>query len=370
MDRPESPEQPSADAAAQVNDLFDSSELARALDRADFRHLLHHIPIAVMVSRLIGGEHRVAYANKAFESLLGHEGASLRGRDWSILGGFHHEDDSELSLSRAIVGAEDFIGTFCAETPKPISVEAYATVIQTESGDEHYHVTALVNVSERARAQREEFARQIRDKDLLLREIQHRVKNNLQLITTLIRLEARYEAKPNLERLAGRIEALQCLYQELSDRSLQQEVDLGHYISRIASAAMRTHGTENIRFHSKFDSAHVSINVAMPLGLVVNELLTNAFKHAFVGREIGAIILECLRVDDTRWQIVVADDGVGLGYGAKWPPEGKLSTLMVQTLRENADTDLRVDSTPGKGTRVAITMRIQPRRPQVASERV
>lgn len=359
MDCPDTQNESAGAAADQVNDLFDSAELARALDTADFRRLLDHVPIAIIVSRPVGGERRIAYANKASEALLGRDTATLRGRDWSILDVFRHEDDPALSLGRALAKGEDFVGTFCWNAAKPIAVEAYANIIESDSGIERYHITALVDVTERARAQREEFARQIRDKDLLLREIQHRVKNNLQLITTLIRLEARYESKgdkANLERLAGRIEALQCLYQELSDRSGQQDVDLGHYLSRIASAAMRMHGVDGIRLEIKVENAPLSINVAMPLGLVVNELLTNAFKHAFVGRDTGTITLECQRPDGARWQVVVADDGVGLPPGVQWPPDGKLSTLMVQTLRENAVTEILVDSSPGCGLRVTITV--------------
>ncbi len=359
MDCPETQGDPPAAPADQVNDLFDSAELARALDTADFRRLLDHVPIAIIVSRLVGGEHRIAYANKAFEALLGRDNANLRGRDWSILDLLQHEDDAGTTLGRALAKGEDYVGTFCWNATKPIMVEAYASIIESDSGIERYHITALVDVTERARAQREEFSRQIRDKDLLLREIQHRVKNNLQLITTLIRLETRYASKSDtadLERLAGRIEALQCLYQELSDHAAERDVDLGHYLSRIASAAMRTHGVDGIRLATRVENAPLSINVAMPLGLVVNELLTNAFKHAFVGRDTGTITLECLRPDGASWRVSVADNGVGLPAGVQWPPEGKLSTLMVQTLRENADTEIIVDSSPGRGLRVMITV--------------
>jgi PAS domain S-box-containing protein len=359
MECPDAHSEGSATAAEQVNDLFDAAELATALDTADFRRLLDYVPISLVISKLVRGGHRIVYVNRAFEALLGRAREEICGRDWSILGAFRNEDDSALTLSHVLPKGEDYLGTFHFEGAKPALLEAYATVIQDDCGSEHYHITALVDVTERAKAHREELARRIRDKDLLLREIQHRVKNNLQLITTLIRLEARHEAKgdnPNLERLAGRIEALQCLYDDLSNHGGHREIDLGHYLSRIASAVVRTHGIEGIHLNTKVENASVSINVAMPLGLVVNELLTNAFKHAFVGRDTGSIAIECLRREGIRWQIVVADDGVGLPEGVHWPPDGKLSTLMVQTLRENANADICVTSTPGNGTRVTISI--------------
>ena len=87
--------------------------------------------------------------------------------------------------------------------------------------------------------------------------------------------------------------------------------------------------------------------------MVVNELLTNALKHAFVDRPGGAITLQCL-TDDTGCRVVVADDGVGLPPGASWPRHGKLGALIVESLRQNARAEIAVDSKPGQGMRVTI----------------
>ena len=97
----------------------------------------------------------------------------------------------------------------------------------------------------------------------------------------------------------------------------------------------------------------VSVNVAMPTGLVVNELLTNALKHAFVGRDGGTITLNSL-VDCNGCRVVIADDGIGLPEGVEWPTPGKLGALIVRSLRENARANLKVESNRGKGTRVTI----------------
>ena len=111
-----------------------------------------------------------------------------------------------------------------------------------------------------------------------------------------------------------------------------------------------------IRLDLKLDAYPVSINVAMPTGLVVNELLTNAFKHAFVGRAGGVIKLHSV-VDGDGCRVIVADDGVGLPTGVVWPKPGKLGALIAQSLRENAKAELMVESNPGTGTRVTIVFR-------------
>jgi two-component sensor histidine kinase len=205
--------------------------------------------------------------------------------------------------------------------------------------------------------EREEFERALREKDLLLMEVQHRVKNNLQMITALIRIEARgargrVDVAP-FDRLAGRIEAVQHLYVLLTEHGSTGEIDLGVYLGKIASSVFASHAVEGIRLDLKLDAYPVSVNVALPTGLVVNELLTNALKHAFVGRDAGTVTLSSLS-DGTGCRILVADNGVGLPAGVAWPGPGKLSALMVQSLRENAKARCEIDSKAGQGVRVTI----------------
>jgi two-component sensor histidine kinase len=277
-----------------------------------------------------------------------------------------HEDDSELTLSKAVLKGDDFLGTFHLIGLKPGLVEAYSNLIHNDDGTENYRILALFDVTERARVQREEVARRLREKDTLLLELQHRVKNNLQIITAFIRLEARSHRtgdSVNLEKLAGRVESLQLLYRDLSD-VWGQNVDLGHYLGQIASSVMHANGVDGISLDMKLDHAMASINVAMPIGLIVNELLTNAFKHAFVGRGAGTITLRCLHSDDMNYCVIIGDDGIGFPDGVTWPMPGKLGALILQTLRENAKTDLTVESPLGGGTRVTIKFQHKPSLPK------
>jgi two-component sensor histidine kinase len=158
------------------------------------------------------------------------------------------------------------------------------------------------------------------------------------------------------DRLAGRIDAIQILYSLLSDQGADEVIDLGVYLSRVASAVLQAHAGEGIRLDLKVDVYPVSVNVAMPTGLVVNELLTNALKHAFVGRSAGTITLHSL-TDEDGCRITVADDGVGLPEGVVWPKRGKLGSAIVQSLRENAKASLEIDSPPEGGLRVTIVFK-------------
>jgi PAS domain S-box-containing protein len=341
----------------QVNDLFDSLEVTKAIGTEEFKLFLDRVPIPIIISKLMSGDQRVVFVNDAYITLTGQKLAEICGRGWSVLDSFHLEDDPSVTFSQALPKCEDFVGCFRREQPKPMLVEAYAGLIENDDGTENYRIVALIDVTEREKVQREEFARQIRDKDMLLKELQHRVKNNLQLITALIRLDARNQRAGdtvNLDRLAGRIESLQLLYRDLSADGFGQAVDLGHYLSQIASSVMHTYAVDGIRLDLKVDHAPVSVNVAMPVGLLVNEILTNSFKYAFNGKEGGNLTIRCLHEEESKYRVVVADDGIGLPEGTTWPVPGKLGALIVQTLRENAKTDFNVVSAPGMGTQITI----------------
>jgi PAS domain S-box-containing protein len=344
--------------SAQMENLLATPNLADALESEQFRRFLDQVPIAVVLSEMVPAE-LIVYANPEFEKVSGQSASELVGKPWSILQCSAHEPSSNLKLGAAIAEFSDFVGTFTLECDgrEPEIVDAYSNVIEDNDSTPAFRFAALVRVGSHKRDEREEFERQIREKDALLLEIQHRVKNNLQMITALMRLEARNaqglaDTAP-FQRLAGRIEAMKLLYGLLSDHGQGGEIDLGVYLGEIAAAVLHTHAVEGIRLNLKVDAYPVSVNVAMPTGLVVNELLTNALKHAFVGRDGGTITLESVS-DGSGCKITVADDGIGLPAGAEWPKRGKLSALIVQSLRENAKARVDVESIPGQGMRVKI----------------
>jgi PAS domain S-box-containing protein len=349
----------SSETAKQVDDLLSSPELAEALENEHFKRFLDQVPVAIVIGKPGSGEEKIAYVNNAFEVLTGRSAASVVGEEWSVLDQYQREHQPELRLGQAILNGEEFLGTFrrAATDTKLTLVEAYATTIDREDGPGHFRLVVLVDVTDRELLYREESERYARDKDTQLKELQHRVKNSLQIITALVRLEARNarEGKTvDFDSIASRIQSLSLLYDALSGNSNGQEVDVGEYLSKIASAAMSSYAKEGIVLDLKVESCMTSVNVAMPTGLVVNEIMTNAFKHAFSGRERGTITVRCLRHNDLC-SITVADDGVGL-QPALWPPPGKISTLIVQSLVENAKANPQIHSEPGRGTKVTFTV--------------
>jgi PAS domain S-box-containing protein len=145
-----------AETTQQVNDLFNSVELTNAMGTEDFRHFLDLFPIAVLVSKLVGGDQRIVYANKAAESLTGQELKDIIGRGWSILADYKNETDLTVTLQQEMnkAAVDEYHGIFQKDLPQPLIVEAYAALIDNEDGTENYRILALIDVTERARRTR------------------------------------------------------------------------------------------------------------------------------------------------------------------------------------------------------------------------
>jgi PAS domain S-box-containing protein len=346
-----------AQDAKKVEQLLEVPSLAEALESDRFKQFLDHVPFAVAVSELHPSE-RLVYANLEFERLTGLAVEEIHGKRWSSLLRSVTANNDGRALSQAIMEDDEYIGEFAVQrADATITVDAWSNAIQDDNGVERFRLLALADIGRRVETDRESLERTIREKDTLLRELQHRVKNNLQMVTALIRLEARNlpekASGERFDRLAGRVEALALLYSLLSEETGDGSIDLGVYLSQVASAVMKAHAIEGVRLDLKVDTWPVSINVAMPTGLVVNELLTNALKHAFAGRDGGTITLHSL-VDEAGCRVIVADDGVGFPEGINWPQPGKLAALIVESLRQNAKAQVDVKASKGKGVRVAI----------------
>ncbi len=345
------------DPETPMEEFLGSANLAASLDSDRFRQFLDRVPIAVAVSQLEPTE-KVVYANLEFERLSGQVNTTVLGHGWSSLPGHTAASGPARPLGEVILEGEGYLGAFdMPHGDAEMRVDAWANVIEDDNGTPTFRLVALV-AAERDGTILDELEQKVREKDTQLQELQHRVKNNLQMITALIRVEARgvsdLSTGEGFDRLAGRVEALGLLYHALGNTSGDDVVDLGIYLSEIASAVMRAHAVEGIHLDLQVDTWMVSIDVAMPTGLVVNELLTNALKHAFVGRDGGSISLHSTTDNTGGCLVRVADDGVGLPEGNAWPSSGKLSALIVRSLLQNARARMTVKSAPGEGMQVEI----------------
>lgn len=179
---------------------------------------------------------------------------------------------------------------------------------------------AIDDVTERAKREREHAAAHERI-GILLQELTHRVKNNLQFIAAIAWIEAQNcksgDGKAALERVSQRVTALKKLYSKLSKTDTVEAVDAVAYLDELCRdliASLQKEGDTSIMLKTDIESALLPTDRAIPIGLIVNELVTNAVKYAFPGEAKGTVMVTLKRVAGELW-LTVADDGQGCDPG-------------------------------------------------------
>jgi PAS domain S-box-containing protein len=208
----------------------------------------------------------------------------------------------------------------------------------------------------------------LHEKESLLREVHHRVKNNLQVITSLLRMEARRSGHPTtqsvLQDMRNRIMAMAALHESLYRTGTFASVDLGAYLRQLASQSFQAMVFRPGAVQLEIDTASVQVEMdeALPCGLLVSELISNCLKHGFPGSRTGSVRLELQPVDGgPLLRLRVSDDGAGLPADFEARRENSLGLQLVSSL--SAQIGGRLDIGPPPGSSFSVTFR--PRRSDI-----
>ena len=197
-------------------------------------------------------------------------------------------------------------------------------------------VGSSVDITARIRAERA-LEEALKTSDVLLHEVNHRVKNSLQIVTSLLMLQVRQAEDPMLRQglmeARGRIAVIAGMHERLYSTSEHDRVDFGNYIGDLAAETLQSLGGNNrIRFETQIEPGIIIVlNQAVSLALVVTELVTNAIKYAFPDGRDGQIRLALERTGETV-VMTIADDGVGLPGGFDLARQGSLGMKIVKAL--------------------------------------
>jgi PAS domain S-box-containing protein len=321
---------------------------------------LSGLPLALVLTNPAFEDNPIVYANPAFARLTGYTLEAVIGRNCRFLQGPATEPDRVARIRTALAAGEDVaieITNHRADGT-PFLNRLTITELRDDAGVALYLGTQSAGDIEIAESRLEAV-------QIQLAEVQHRVKNHLAMIVSMIRLQARSSAAgEDYTVIARRIEALQLLYQELSETGVsstfRDEVPLGAYVSRIAAAVGHLDGGQGIRVNVNAEEVMVDATTAGRVGLLVSEVLTNAFRHAFIGRETGLVETRVQLLSEGIVRIQVADDGVGLPDGFDWPTTGNLGSKIVAALLAGLEAQHAV-TTSAAGTTVTIDIPGKPR---------
>jgi two-component sensor histidine kinase len=198
------------------------------------------------------------------------------------------------------------------------------------------------------------------EKEVLLKEIHHRVKNNLQIISSLLRLKDKHSGDERGEEILrdsqDRIRAMAAVHSLLYKSKNFAEINFGDYIREMAGQLFRSYNarpqTISLLIHA--EDVRLSIDTAIPCGLILNELVSNALKHAFPGGREGEIRVEMSR-DQNSVRIVFADNGVGFPEGVDFRNTETLGLQLVHMLVAQLGGAIEIDG--NGGTMYVITLK-------------
>ena len=218
-------------------------------------------------------------------------------------------------------------------------------------------VWSFRDVTERVKDE-EKLRTALGEREVMLREIHHRVKNNIQIISSLLRLQSRYikdeKALELLDESQNRIRSMALIHEKLYQSQDLSRIDFSDYIAKMITHLFAIYKVDFSRIRHRVDANKIQldINRAIPCGLIINELITNALKHAFPEDREGELIITMLSLAGDQYELTVKDNGMGLPEGFDPAKKGTLGFQIVNDLVKQLDGSIEVRG--DKGTEIVI----------------
>ncbi|MCU0876043.1 MAG: HAMP domain-containing protein [Pirellulaceae bacterium] len=233
----------------------------------------------------------------------------------------------------------------------PIPVLCSVAEMRDETGGREGFVCVAWNIS-RQKDTEQRLLASLREKELLLKEVHHRVKNNLQVISSLLDLQAQELHDPEVIRLfqesQGRVRSLALIHEQLYRSPDLSQIDFAAYVQELVERLAQGMGKTAARVSFRFDLAPVQLplDLAIPCGMIINELVSNALEHAFSEGRSG-IVRIAFSGDASGYNLTVADNGVGLPEGLLAGKAGTLGLKLIQALTRQIHARLDLQQTQG-----------------------
>jgi two-component sensor histidine kinase len=235
---------------------------------------------------------------------------------------------------------------------KPVEAKKLLSLI-----DEFAGITMMkweLESKERKRKEAEEYLKKsLAEKDVLLREVHHRVKNNMQIISSILRMQSRTIEDPKLKEFLqesqNRIHSMALIHENLYSNESLANIKFANYVQGLSGNIARTYANQQaiVRFDYQIEDAYLPIDIAIPCGLIINELISNSFKYAFKNSDKGTIGIYFNLLNDDKYQLTVFDDGTGIAKDLDITKTKSLGMKIIHKLVKQIDGELETDFSNG-----------------------
>ncbi len=335
-----------AEGMMVLSSIVDISERKRLEER--FRRVVESAPNAMV---MVNSQGRIEMVNTQAELLFHYTRAELLGQLIEILvpERFRHEHPGKRHQffgdlqSRPMGAGRDLFGRRKDGSEFPIEIGL--NPIETEDG--MMVLSSIVDISDRKQKELR-IQEALTEKDVLLGEIHHRVKNNLQVVHSLLSLQSSLindEAVRNmLMDSQNRIQSMALIHQTLYQSNNFARVDFADFLEALIPTLVNSYSVsgKNITLAVNVDEVYLPINSAIPCGLLINELITNALKHAFTERNDGKISVSLSANENNEIQLSISDDGNGIPEHLNLDEVETLGLRLVNLLSQQLNGVLRI----------------------------
>ncbi len=261
----------------------------------------------------------------------------------------------ELPMQKAVVTNQDVLDTELhvgLPSGRRIAMLGSAVPLRDPQGNARGCIGAFMDITDRKKSE-EALKASLSEKEVLLKEIHHRVKNNMQVISSLVDLQADEVKDPAMRAIFQdviyRVRSMAMVHEKLYQSADLARVDFADYAQSLLGYLWRAQGAtaSGIQLDLNLNPVLLSVNAAVPCGLILNELFSNALKHAFKGRDSGKVIVSLCEDAQGIVRLGVRDDGIGFPPQMNWEQSSSLGLGIVKTLTRQLNAKVEVKNTQG-----------------------
>ncbi len=309
---------------------------------------------------LVDSKGLIQLANQHLSELFGFTPLELTNMSYLDLISKSERKDAENSMIKLINGETDFVSLERLYRRKDNSTfwgELTGSRILNEDGTIKGLIGVITDITDRKKAD-DALKESLNEKEVLLREIHHRVKNNMQIISSLLNLQIQFEDFDEtvsvLRESQGRIKSMSIVHEKLYRSDSFTKINFKEYLTSLISDIFYSYGVNKglIKWDLDIEDVHMGFDTAIPLGLIINELVTNSVKYAFPEGRKGKIKI-MLKLKNENYFLTVMDNGVGIPVGIKPEKTETLGLQLIISLINQLDGNMELDRS--HGTKYKIT---------------